>query len=78
MANSTFDLTGKAALITGGNGGIGLGMAQALAESGADVCIWGQNEEKTWKNLRKTSYRAYRKDAGEFRLILIRYNGQNT
>ena len=46
MSNSTFDLTGKAALITGGNGGIGLGMAQALAESGADICIWGQNEEK--------------------------------
>jgi NAD(P)-dependent dehydrogenase (short-subunit alcohol dehydrogenase family) len=46
MATSTFDLTGKAALITGGNGGIGLGMAESLAESGADICIWGQNEEK--------------------------------
>jgi NAD(P)-dependent dehydrogenase (short-subunit alcohol dehydrogenase family) len=72
MANSTFDLTGKTILITGGNGGIGLGMAQALAEAGADICIWGQNEEKTWKNLRKTSSRAYRKGAGEFRLILVR------
>jgi len=46
MENSTFDLTGKAALVTGGNGGIGLGMAAELAKSGADVCIWGQNEEK--------------------------------
>jgi len=46
MANSTFDLTGKAALVTGGNGGIGLGMAEALAQAGADVCIWGQNEDK--------------------------------
>jgi len=47
MADSTFDLTGKTALVTGGNGGIGLGMAEALARSGADICIWGQNEEKT-------------------------------
>jgi NAD(P)-dependent dehydrogenase (short-subunit alcohol dehydrogenase family) len=46
MANSTFDLTGKVALVTGGNGGIGLGMAEELARSGADICIWGQNEEK--------------------------------
>jgi NAD(P)-dependent dehydrogenase (short-subunit alcohol dehydrogenase family) len=46
MANSSFDLTGKAALVTGGNGGIGLGMAEALAQAGADICIWGQNEDK--------------------------------
>jgi NAD(P)-dependent dehydrogenase (short-subunit alcohol dehydrogenase family) len=46
MTNSTFDLTGKSALITGGNGGIGLGMAEELARSGADICIWGRNEEK--------------------------------
>jgi NAD(P)-dependent dehydrogenase (short-subunit alcohol dehydrogenase family) len=41
-----FDLTGKVALVTGGNGGIGLGMADALAQSGADVVIWGTNESK--------------------------------
>jgi len=41
-----FDLTGKVALVTGGNGGIGLGMAEALAQSGADVVIWGLNEAK--------------------------------
>ncbi|HTT98497.1 MAG TPA: SDR family oxidoreductase [Rhizomicrobium sp.] len=41
-----FDLTGKVALVTGGNGGIGLGMAEALAASGADVVIWGTNETK--------------------------------
>jgi NAD(P)-dependent dehydrogenase (short-subunit alcohol dehydrogenase family) len=45
MAN-LFDLTGKVALITGGNGGIGLGMAEGLAQHGATVIIWGTNEEK--------------------------------
>lgn len=35
-----FDLTGKVALVTGGAGGIGLGMATALAQAGADIVIW--------------------------------------
>ncbi len=46
MAHPAFDLTGKVALVTGGNSGIGLGMAEGLAKAGADVCIWGTNEEK--------------------------------
>lgn len=46
MTNSLFDLTGKVALITGGNGGIGLGFALGVAKQGADICIWGTNEEK--------------------------------
>ena len=46
MPYQPFDLTGKVALVTGGNGGIGLGMAKALAAAGAAVCIWGTNEEK--------------------------------
>jgi NAD(P)-dependent dehydrogenase (short-subunit alcohol dehydrogenase family) len=41
-----FDLSGKVALVTGGNGGIGLGMAEALAQAGADVVTWGTNEQK--------------------------------
>jgi NAD(P)-dependent dehydrogenase (short-subunit alcohol dehydrogenase family) len=43
---SIFDLSGRVAIITGGNGGIGLGIAQALASAGCDVSIWGRNAEK--------------------------------
>ncbi len=46
MAIRPFDLSGKAAVITGGNSGIGLGMAQGLAAAGADVAIWGRNPAK--------------------------------
>ena len=41
-----FDLTGRVAIVTGGNGGIGLGMAKALARAGCGVSIWGRNPEK--------------------------------
>ncbi len=51
MAYGPFDLTGRVALITGGNGGIGLGMAEALAQAGADVCIWGTNPDKNARAL---------------------------
>ena len=44
-----FDLTGRSAVVTGGNGGIGYGMAKALIAAGARVAIWGSNPEKTAK-----------------------------
>src|SRR2546430_11512154 len=43
---SQFDLTGRVAIVTGGNGGIGLGMADGLASAGAIVVLAGRNAEK--------------------------------
>lgn len=41
-----FDLSGHTAIITGGNGGLGLAMARGLAKAGANVAIWARNAEK--------------------------------
>ena len=41
-----FDLTGHVALVTGGNGGLGLAFARGLVKCGAKVAIWGRNREK--------------------------------
>jgi 2-deoxy-D-gluconate 3-dehydrogenase len=42
-----FDLHGRVAVVTGGNGGIGLGIARGLARAGADVAVAGRNIDKT-------------------------------
>jgi 2-deoxy-D-gluconate 3-dehydrogenase len=47
MLERMFDLAGKIALVTGGNGGIGLGMARGLAQAGATVLVVGRNAEKS-------------------------------
>lgn len=41
-----FDLTGRTAIITGGNGGLGLAMGRGLAKAGANVAIWARNADK--------------------------------
>lgn len=46
MAKGLFDLTGKVAVITGGNSGIGLGFARGIAKQGGSVVIWGRSAEK--------------------------------
>ena len=47
MKTGPFDLGGKVAIVTGGNGGIGFGMARGLAEAGAAVAVVGRNETKS-------------------------------
>ncbi len=42
-----FDLTGKVALVTGGNGGLGLAMAKGLAQAGAGIVVAARDEKKT-------------------------------
>jgi 2-dehydro-3-deoxy-D-gluconate 5-dehydrogenase len=56
-----FDLSGKVAIVTGGNGGIGLGMARGLAGAGAVIAVVGRNEAKSAdavSDLSKAGHRA--------------------
>jgi 2-deoxy-D-gluconate 3-dehydrogenase len=47
VTTKLFDLAGKVAIVTGGNGGIGLGMARGLAAAGAAIAIVGRNRAKS-------------------------------
>ncbi len=60
-----FDLAGKVALVTGGNGGIGLGMARGLARAGASVIIAGRNAEKSARAVTELTAEGLRADALE-------------
>ena len=46
MSGGMFDLSGRVALVTGGNGGIGLGLARGLARCGAAVMVAGRDAAK--------------------------------
>lgn len=76
MAYAPFDLTGKVCVVTGGNGGIGLGMAEALAASNADVAIWGRRETKNseavakLENLGTGRIKAWAIDVGEEQQVI--------
>lgn len=76
MAYAPFDLTGKVCVVTGGNTGIGLGMAKALAASNAHVAIWGRREAKNaeaaaeLESLGSGNIKAWTVDVGEEQQVI--------
>ena len=61
----TFDLTGKVAIVTGGNGGIGFGMARGLARAGAAIAVVGRNGEKSAQAVQELRGREFQAQAFE-------------
>lgn len=64
------DLSGKVFVVTGGNGGIGLGMAEGIASAGGSIAVWGRNETKNAQAVealesRGATVRAYVCDVGD-------------
>ena len=65
MAN-LFDLKGKVAAVTGGNGGIGLGMAKGMAAAGASIIVLGRNKAKSEKAIKELQALGAKADFVEF------------
>lgn len=53
MAENLFDLTGKVALVTGANSGIGFGFAEGLARAGRDIVLWGRRADANARAMEK-------------------------
>lgn len=76
MAYAPFDLTGKTTLMTGGNRGIGLGMAEAIAACGGNVAIWGRGAEANAEAVEKLealgdgSAKAWTVDVGDEQAVI--------
>jgi len=69
MAGDLFDLTGRRALVTGGGGGIGRGLAGALADAGARIAVLGRSErvDEAARELEGVAVRADLADRDELR-----------
>lgn len=59
-ARDPFDLTGTVAVVTGGNRGIGLGIAEGLSRAGADVAIWARDKEQSASAVRDLERHGHR------------------